>query len=52
MKASSETAWMSAKINVVIIVGEYTKNILPVKSYVRTSGEQNSCLITPIPVHM
>lgn len=51
-KASSETAWMSAKINVVILVGEYTKNILPVKSYVRTSEEQNSCLITPIPVHM
>lgn len=27
MKASSESAWMSAKINVVIIVGECTKNI-------------------------
>lgn len=52
MKASSETAWMSAKINVVIIVGEYCKNILPVQSYVRTSEAQNSCLITPIPVHM
>lgn len=47
MKASSESAWMSAKINVVIIVGEHTKNILPVKSYVRTSGEQNSCLNPP-----
>lgn len=38
---------MSAKINVVIIVGEYTKNILPVKSYVRTSEEQNSGLNHP-----
>lgn len=52
MKASSETAWMSAKINVVIIVGEYRKNILPVQSYVRTSEAHKSCLITPIPVHM